>query len=600
MTLAIQDHFADPILDALPTREIDIDNRGNSSELTDYQVAVDVSNHIDQQCVRFVDENLQIVDYWEEDSDIAWAELPKIIGGKVSSVRMLYGDVDIASDGEATFDDFIDNDDPTYSFTKYSSNPIISPGGTGEWDEKVVYSMALPCNINNNLIMLQGSNNDEYWLFYTGAGDTASPNHETSIGLAKSTDFRTFVKYSSNPVINRSDVGLGGSGQGLAVFDIKHIGTKYYMFLMAMYSNTDFRIAMMESTDLLTWSNFTVVLDSNYKDHCPYVIEDPNDSNKLIMYFSYQPSSGDAYYRIGRATAYKSAPYTWTYDTVNNPILYIAGKHIIYPFVEYNSGTYNLYFCKYPSSNHFATYKTSNTTDVNFSDSNNLIINYGMSGEWDDGYAGVPRKYTNGIDHWIYYSGRKYGSNLYTGIGLTEWLLEYGTLSEWDVVNGDVSLTTSHSHSGEYGIEYVGGTTKPEVQKNCVGNNKVYETWIYDDMTTTGNFQQSVRLYDTAGHDPLVAIDTKYSTTHYVYRKEGGSWTVSSIERSEGWHKISFVVRDLDTLVYIDDILVFTETGLDEDDLDFFRVIGYTNGVGYSDTYLVRKYTSPEPTTVIA
>ncbi|RLG20061.1 hypothetical protein DRN77_08140, partial [Methanosarcinales archaeon] len=128
MTLAIQDHFADPILDALPTREIDIDNRGNSSELTDYQVAVDVSNHIDQQCVRFVDENLQIVDYWEEDSDIAWAELPKIIGGKVSSVRMLYGDVDIASDGEATFDDFIDNDDPTYSFTKYSSNPIISPG----------------------------------------------------------------------------------------------------------------------------------------------------------------------------------------------------------------------------------------------------------------------------------------------------------------------------------------------------------------------------------------------------------------------------------------------------------------------------------------
>ena len=69
MTLAIQDHFADPILDNLPSREINIDNRGNSSELTDYQVNVDVSNRVNQQGIRFVDENLQIIDYWEEDSN---------------------------------------------------------------------------------------------------------------------------------------------------------------------------------------------------------------------------------------------------------------------------------------------------------------------------------------------------------------------------------------------------------------------------------------------------------------------------------------------------------------------------------------------------
>jgi len=108
MTLTISDHFADPILDDLPSREVDIDNRGNSSELTDYQVDIDVSNHVDKQGVRFVDDNLQIVDYWEEDSDTIWAEIPKIIGNKVSAIRILHGDVDSASDGEATFEFFDD------------------------------------------------------------------------------------------------------------------------------------------------------------------------------------------------------------------------------------------------------------------------------------------------------------------------------------------------------------------------------------------------------------------------------------------------------------------------------------------------------------
>ena len=110
MTLSIQDHFADPILDDLPIREIDIDNRGNSSELTDYQITVDVSNHVDQQGIRFVDENLQIVDYWEEDSNTIWAEIPKIVGSKTSAIRMIHGDVDSASDGDATFEFFDDFD----------------------------------------------------------------------------------------------------------------------------------------------------------------------------------------------------------------------------------------------------------------------------------------------------------------------------------------------------------------------------------------------------------------------------------------------------------------------------------------------------------
>ena len=111
MTLIIQDHFADPILDDLSNREIDIDNRGNSSELMDYQVIIDTSKHVDKQGMRFVDENLKIIDYWKEDTNITWMEIPKIVGSKVSAVQMIYGDIDNKSDGDTTFeffDDFVD------------------------------------------------------------------------------------------------------------------------------------------------------------------------------------------------------------------------------------------------------------------------------------------------------------------------------------------------------------------------------------------------------------------------------------------------------------------------------------------------------------
>ena len=126
MTLTISDHFADPILDDLPSREIDIDNRSNSSELTDYQVDVDVSNYIDQQGIRFVDENLQIIDYWEEDPNTMWAEIPKITGSKVSAVWLVCGDIESKSDGDATFKFFDDFENGLGKWTIETGTPSIS------------------------------------------------------------------------------------------------------------------------------------------------------------------------------------------------------------------------------------------------------------------------------------------------------------------------------------------------------------------------------------------------------------------------------------------------------------------------------------------
>jgi len=130
MTLSIQDHFADPILDDLPSREIDIDNRGNSSELTDYQVDVDVSNHVDKQEMRFVDENLQIIDYWEEDSNTIWADIPKIVGSKISSIQMVYGNIENKSN-VSTFIREIDGVVGSWHFDEGSGTIAYDYSGNG-------------------------------------------------------------------------------------------------------------------------------------------------------------------------------------------------------------------------------------------------------------------------------------------------------------------------------------------------------------------------------------------------------------------------------------------------------------------------------------
>jgi predicted GH43/DUF377 family glycosyl hydrolase len=53
--------------------------------------------------------------------------------------------------------------------------------------------------------------------------------------------------------------------------------------------------------------------------HFPFIIEDPFDDTKLIMFFGGGSVQLGAVYNIGRATATKADPYTWT-EYVSNPI----------------------------------------------------------------------------------------------------------------------------------------------------------------------------------------------------------------------------------------------------------------------------------------
>jgi len=132
MTLAIQDHYADPILDDTISRDVIIDNRDNSNDLEDYQIQLNIDDNYllfqSERGIRFVDENLQVLDYWEESDLSEWIEVSKIIGSKSTTIKMLQKEgLGSASNGDDTFvffDDFPGTSLDTSKWTSVESPTI--------------------------------------------------------------------------------------------------------------------------------------------------------------------------------------------------------------------------------------------------------------------------------------------------------------------------------------------------------------------------------------------------------------------------------------------------------------------------------------------
>lgn len=92
----IADRYEDPILDDMMSREILVDNRDNSNELEDYQVDLLIDKKQlffeAQDGLRFVDENLKIINHWNESfPNKQWMKIPKIPSSALCGLRMLDG-----------------------------------------------------------------------------------------------------------------------------------------------------------------------------------------------------------------------------------------------------------------------------------------------------------------------------------------------------------------------------------------------------------------------------------------------------------------------------------------------------------------------------
>jgi len=126
------------------------------------------------------------------------------------------------------------------SWTKYSGNPVLTPGSNGGWDD---------WNVHSPSVLKDGFT---YKMWYGGQNYQYSPER---IGYATSPDGISWTKYSGNPVL------VPGSNGG---WDDKHVteqfvmkdGTTYKMYYAGQSYSDTAQIGLATSTDGMSWTKY--------------------------------------------------------------------------------------------------------------------------------------------------------------------------------------------------------------------------------------------------------------------------------------------------------------------------------------------------------
>ena len=105
-----------------------------------------------------------------------------------------------------------------------------------------------------------------------------------------------------------------------------------------------------------------------------------------------------------------------------------------------------------------------------------------------------------------------------------------------------LTLTTEQNHTIGGG-KSAKASAALQFSEHYLGQKDIgsIEAWFYDPLTTTtsNNIFGMVEVVRGTGFS-LIGVMSAVSKTNYVYRTDTTNWTVTSIQRSQGWHKIVF------------------------------------------------------------
>jgi predicted GH43/DUF377 family glycosyl hydrolase len=132
-----------------------------------------------------------------ESGGVGYQSVIKMTGGYL----MFYtGEAANALTGRAISSDGI-------TWERYSNNPVLPAGGTGEWDRN---------NYLGKVIAIE-DNLDTLYMYYTGESNPGVSG--SAIGMATSNDTgKTWIKYTNNPIITRSSWNSGWIESGSVLF----------------------------------------------------------------------------------------------------------------------------------------------------------------------------------------------------------------------------------------------------------------------------------------------------------------------------------------------------------------------------------------------
>jgi len=292
---------------------------------------------------------------------------------------------------------YLASDKPSNLWVKDASNPILSPGTSGEWDDTFVISPS---------VIYNGTSYQMWYAGYDGA--------VMRIGYATSTDGVVWTKYPSNPVFN---TGSGWDGSGVSSPSVVYDGITYHMWYSGN-NGAEWKIGYATSPDGINWTRypFNPVLDvgtsgewdDSYLDH-PHVVY---TGTGFKMWYS---GDGGSLYRVGYATSPDGV--NWTKHP-SNPVLDVGtsgewdDNQILPGGVVYVGNTYHMWFTADDGLNTRIGYATSGDGGVWTKAPFNPVLNISSNGRWDDYTTGYPSVIYNGTGFEMLYVGHD-GSTTY-------------------------------------------------------------------------------------------------------------------------------------------------------------------------------------------
>ncbi len=274
------------------------------------------------------------------------------------------------------------------SIQKHSSDPVLTTGSSGSWDQSIV---------NDPTVLKDGA---IYKMWYSGSNGTAS-----RIGYATSADGLSWIKYGGNPVLAPSLPWEGSRIFGPTVIS----DTGIYKMWYGGSDGTAARIGYATSPDGITWTKQgNPVLDVGTSGGW----EDAYVSRPAVVkigntYHLWYVGNDGITDRIGHATS--TDGITWSKDSAN-PVLDL-GVPGAWDWIDVYAPSVVAYGDKYLMWYSGATLPTAyqtgfavSTDGINWSRQSGIIAE-GGAGSFDSDSADYPAAILEGNQFKIWYSG---------------------------------------------------------------------------------------------------------------------------------------------------------------------------------------------------
>lgn len=444
------------------------------------------------------------------------------INENLSDIRMTGADGTILLTFKRETDALVFNE---ANCTHYASNPVLSNGAVGTWDENWIQP--------DCIVQLDDGT---YRIYYSGHNGDG----QMHVGMATSPDGYAWTKYGSNPILTH---GAGGAWNDYAVghFIVRKEGATWKAWFEGWQLGGTIKIGYATSTDGITWTEYgsNPVISNGAGAAWDAGAAIPSGilkvGNTYMLYYWGGDLADQATWKIGLATSTDGT--TWT-KHASNPVLAGVGSTwevgILEPFVEKIGSTYVMFYQgnqSPPDYNNSAIGIATSTDGVAWTKRSDNPLPRGAGGSWDEEWNEAPKLLKIGTSWLIYYMGSK-GAGYTKQIGI----YEFTATRLWPVVSIPASgSTNAFIYYGNPAASDVStgsaGTEDANITVTVSGESK--KTALWDDIDSPDEHAKD--LYDTTPkyHTPLPTAAGK--TIESV--SDGGSgykWQEATFPSSAG------------------------------------------------------------------